>query len=44
VWSAGPDARFNARLVKAGFTAETHAVSAGKGRGTRHTLFVARRR
>jgi len=44
VWSAGPDARFTARLGKAGFTAETHAVSAGKGRGTRHTLFVARRR
>ncbi|HEX8697402.1 MAG TPA: hypothetical protein VF815_01065 [Myxococcaceae bacterium] len=44
VWSAGPDARFTSRLAKAGFTAETHAVSAGKGRGTRHTLFVARRR
>jgi spermidine synthase len=44
VWSAGPDARFTARLVQAGFAVETHAVSAGKGRGTRHTLFVARRR
>ncbi len=44
VWSAGPDARFTTRLVQAGFAVETHAVSAGKGRGTRHTLFVARRR
>jgi spermidine synthase len=44
VWSAGPDDRFTARLAQAGFLAETHAVRAGKGRGTRHTLFVARRR
>jgi spermidine synthase len=44
VWSAGPDDRFTARLVQAGFLAETHPVRAGKGRGTRHTLFVARRR
>jgi spermidine synthase len=44
VWSAGADARFTARLVQAGFKVETHAVSAGKGRGTRHMLFVAKRR
>jgi spermidine synthase len=44
VWSAGPDDRFTARLVQAGFLAEAHPVRAGKGRGTRHTLFVARRR
>ncbi|HYI00629.1 hypothetical protein [Hyalangium sp.] len=44
VWSAGPDERFTARLVHAGFTVETHPVRAGKGRGTLHTLFVARRR
>ncbi len=44
VWSAGPDERFTTRLAKAGFKVETHAVSAGRGRGTRHTLFVARRR
>jgi spermidine synthase len=43
VWSAGPDDRFTARLAQAGFLAETHPVRAGKGRGTRHTLFVARR-
>ncbi len=44
VWSAGPDTRFTTRLGKAGFDVQTHAVPAGKGRGTRHTLFVARRR
>jgi spermidine synthase len=44
VWSAGPDARFTTRLVEAGFKVETHEVHAAKGRGTRHTLFVARRR
>lgn len=44
VWSAGPDDRFTARLAQADFLAETHSVRAGKGRGTRHTLFVARRR
>lgn len=44
VWSAGPDERFTAKLIQAGFLAQTHAVHAGKGRGTRHTLFVARRR
>jgi spermidine synthase len=43
VWSAGPDERFTARLVHAGFSVETHPVRAGKGRGTVHTLFVARR-
>ncbi|MBN1210462.1 MAG: hypothetical protein JXB05_36750 [Myxococcaceae bacterium] len=43
VWSAGPDERFTARLAHAGFNAEAHTVPAGKGRGTRHTLFVARR-
>jgi spermidine synthase len=44
VWSAGPDDRFTARLTQADFVAETHPVRAGKGRGTRHTLFLARRR
>jgi spermidine synthase len=44
VWSAGPDDRFTARLAQVGFSVETHQVRAGKGRGTRHTLFVARRR
>jgi spermidine synthase len=44
VWSAGPDERFTARLSRAGFHSEAHTVPAGKGRGTRHTLFVARRR
>jgi spermidine synthase len=44
VWSAGPDDRFTSRLAQVGFSVQTHQVRAGKGRGTRHTLFVAQRR
>jgi spermidine synthase len=44
VWSAGPDARFSSRLARAGFSVGEHRVLAGRGRGTRHTLFIARRR
>jgi spermidine synthase len=44
VWSAGPDERFSRRLAQAGFSVELHPVKAGKGRGTRHLLFLARRR
>lgn len=44
VWSAGPDERFTSRLGQGGFSVQTHQVRAGKGRGTRHTLFVAQRR
>jgi spermidine synthase len=44
VWSASPDERFTRRLEQAGFTAELHSSRAGRGRGTRHTLFLARRR
>lgn len=45
VWSAAPDARFTARLTRCGFDATTHAVrAAGSGRGSRHTIWIARRR
>ncbi|MFO0748303.1 MAG: hypothetical protein U1F43_21970 [Myxococcota bacterium] len=44
VWSAGPDARFVARLRAAGFEAAAEVVKATPGRGARdHTLFVALR-
>jgi spermidine synthase len=42
VWSAGPDARFLARLKAAGLAAEARAVPA-RVAGARHTLFVATR-
>ncbi len=46
VWSAGPDDAFRARLEKAGFEVEAHAVPAREGtsRGARHVVFVGRRR
>ncbi len=40
VWSAGPDARYLARLERAGFTAEARTVAAGPGSGVRHVLFL----
>ena len=43
VWSAHPDPGFAARLRRVGFAAEEHRVRAGRGRGSRHTIWVARR-
>jgi spermidine synthase len=46
VWSARPDSKFEARLRRAGLTAETRKV-AGRGtlrKGGTHALFVARAR
>lgn len=43
VWSQGPDYRFTRRLDKAGFAVEEIAVKAGRGRGRRHTIWLARR-
>lgn len=40
VWSAGPDARYLARLERAGFAAEARSVGAGPGSGVRHVLFL----
>lgn len=42
VWSAGPDRRFTARLVDAGFKVEEVSVRArSNGKGPRHTLWFA---
>lgn len=42
VWSAGPDHVFTTRLKKAGFIVEERVVRARKGKGSRHTIFLAR--
>ncbi len=43
VWSAMPDAKFEARLRKAGFEAKSHSVPArGIAGGPKHTIFVGR--
>ncbi|WP_373487537.1 MnmC family methyltransferase [Blastomonas sp.] len=42
VWSSAPDARFTARLRKAGFNGEETTVRArSNGRGARHTIWLA---
>ena len=47
VWSAGPDARYAARLAKLGFGVETVRASARGGttpaRGAKHVIFVAKK-
>ena len=43
VWSAGPDNLFIVRLKKAGFKADTRIVRARPGKGSRHTIFLARK-
>ena len=43
VWSAGPDNLFIGRLKKAGFKADTRIVRARPGKGSRHTIFLARK-
>lgn len=43
IWSAGPDHLFIARLKKAGFEVTTQVVRARKGKGSRHTIFLAKR-
>jgi spermidine synthase len=44
IWSVGEDASFERRLRSAGFTAATHRVNAHGRRGTRHVVFVGKRR
>lgn len=44
IWSAGPDDLFTVRLKKAGFAVSTHMVRARKGKGSRHTIFLAKRK
>ena len=41
VWSAGPNAEFVRRLERAGFAVEEIKARANKGRGVRHTIWVA---
>lgn len=43
VWSAGPDYLFTVRLKKAGFKADSRIVRARPGKGSRHTIFLARK-
>lgn len=43
IWSAGPDHLFTVRLKKAGFKADTRIVRARPGKGSRHTIFLARK-
>ena len=43
VWSAGPDSAFIKRLGKAGFEVRTETVRAHRGKGPRHTIFLARK-
>ena len=42
IWSAHPEPAFVKRLRKAGFTVSTETVRAFGGRGSRHTIFLAR--
>ena len=43
IWSAGPSPLFVIRLKKTGFHTAVHTVRARPGKGSRHTIFVARR-
>jgi spermidine synthase len=43
VWSVGPDAKFERRLARAGFQVDVMRVSARKGAGARHVIFMAQK-
>lgn len=43
VWSAGADSMFVIQLKKAGFTVEVRTVRARPGKGSRHTIFLAKK-
>lgn len=43
VWSSARFAGFTPKLRRAGFIVEEHAVRAGRGRGARHVVWVAKR-
>ncbi|WP_371196170.1 hypothetical protein [Glaciecola sp. SC05] len=43
IWSAGPDKAFTLRLKKAGYNVSTEVVRARKGKGSRHTIFLAKK-
>ncbi|MFT6270088.1 MAG: spermidine synthase [Alphaproteobacteria bacterium] len=44
IWSAGPDQLFTARLKKAGYEVSTRVVRAREGKGSRHTIFLAKKK
>ena len=43
VWSAGADSLFPIQLKKAGFTVTVRTVRARPGKGSRHTIFLAKK-
>lgn len=43
VWSAGPDPLFLIRLKKTGFHASSRSVRARPGKGSHHTIFLAKK-
>lgn len=44
IWSAWHDPKFNLQLKKAGFKVEYKTVRAHKGKGSRHTIYLARKK
>ena len=44
IWSAWHDPKFTLQLKKAGFKVETQTVRAHKGKGSRHTIYLARKK
>ncbi|MEH6636044.1 MAG: hypothetical protein V7700_11015 [Halioglobus sp.] len=43
IWSAGPDQLFTIRLKKSGFNVNLKTVRARPGKGSRHTIFLAKK-
>jgi spermidine synthase len=43
IWSAGPDYLFTVRLKKIGFRVDTRDVQARSGKGSKHTIFLAKK-
>ena len=44
IWSAWHDPKFTQQLKKAGFKVKTQTVRAHRGKGSRHTIYLARRK
>ncbi len=44
IWSAWHDPKFTLQLKKAGFKVEAQTVRAHKGKGSRHTIYLARKK
>lgn len=44
IWSAWHDPKFTLQLKKAGFKVEAKTVRAHKGKGSRHTIYLARKK